>query len=42
MRRTKNQQELEKILIEEEYDPVTLEERPEDEHLLLDNANGES
>lgn len=42
MRRTKNQQELEKILIEEEYDPVTLEERPEDERLLLDNANGES
>jgi hypothetical protein len=34
MRNTQKQQELEEILIEEEYDPVTLKERSEDEHLL--------
>lgn len=39
MRRTKNQQELEKLLIEKEYDPDTLEERSEDEHLLLEESD---
>lgn len=42
MGRTQKQQELEEKLIIEEYDPVTLEERAEDEHLLLEKANDES
>lgn len=42
MRRTQKEQELEKKLIEEEYDPITLEERAEDEHLLLEETDSES
>lgn len=41
MKKPSKQQELEKKLIEEEYDPVTLEERAEDEHLLLDEVDSE-
>ena len=39
MGKTPKQKNLEKMLIEEEYDPVTLEERSEDERLLLEESD---
>ena len=42
MRRIQNQQELEEKLIAEEYDPITLEERAEDEQILLEETDSES
>ncbi len=41
MKKTSKQQELEKNLIEEEYDPITLEDRSEDEQLLLNEVDGD-
>ncbi len=42
MKRTRRQQELEKKLILEEYDPVTLEDRAENERLLIDDDENEA
>lgn len=42
MNRSRKQQELEKKLVLEEYDPVTLKDRAEDEHLLIEEEKNES
>ena len=41
MRRTRKEQELEKKLISEEYNPVTLEDREETENLLIEDKESE-
>ena len=41
MGKKQEQQKLEEMLIVEEYDPVTLDERSEDEHLLLEESNSQ-